>query len=62
VFLLDAGVTAKRQVARDMFVLAMQAPEIAASVRAGQVVNLGWSPGPLLRRPFSVYRVNGEQI
>jgi dihydroorotate dehydrogenase electron transfer subunit len=62
VFLLEAAVTAKRQVARDMFVLAMRAPEIAASVRAGQFVNLGWSPGPLLRRPFSVYRVDGEQI
>jgi dihydroorotate dehydrogenase electron transfer subunit len=61
-FLVDAPVTAKRRVARDMFVLAMRAPEIAASVRAGQFVNLGWSPGPLLRRPFSVYRVNGEQI
>jgi dihydroorotate dehydrogenase electron transfer subunit len=25
-------------------------------------VNIGWSPGPLLRRPFSVYRVDGERI
>jgi dihydroorotate dehydrogenase electron transfer subunit len=49
-------------VARDMFVIAMQAPEIAASVRAGQFVNLGWSNGPLLRRPFSVYRVDGDRI
>ena len=45
-----------------MFVLAMRAPEIAMSVRAGQFVNLGWSPGPLLRRPFSVYRAAGEDI
>jgi dihydroorotate dehydrogenase electron transfer subunit len=62
VFLLEAAVTARRKVARDMFVLALHAPEIAASVRAGEFVNLGWSPWPLLRRPFSVYRVNGEQI
>jgi dihydroorotate dehydrogenase electron transfer subunit len=62
VFLLDAPVTGKRQVARDMFVIAMEAPEIAASVRAGQFVNLGWSRGPLLRRPFSVYRVEGDRI
>ncbi len=61
-FLLDAPVTAKRQVARDMFVIAMDAPEIATSVRAGQFVNLGWSPGPLLRRPFSVYRVDHGRI
>lgn len=45
-----------------MFVLAMRAPEIASAVRAAQFVNLGWSPGPLLRRPFSVYRVDGEDI
>lgn len=61
-FLLDAPVTGRRQVARGMFVLGMLAPEIAASVRAGQFVNLGWSPGPLLRRPFSVYRSDGEHI
>ena len=45
-----------------MFVLAMHAPEIAQSVRAGQFVNLGWERGPLLRRPFSVYRANGDKI
>lgn len=45
-----------------MFVISMRAPEIAAAVRAGQFVNLGWSPGPLLRRPFSVYRVDGDDI
>lgn len=45
-----------------MFVLSFRAPEIAAAVRAGQFVNIGWSPGPLLRRPFSVYRAEGEEI
>lgn len=61
-FLLDAPLMAKRQVARGMFVLSLRTPEIAASVRAGQFVNLGWSAGPLLRRPFSVYRAEGELI
>ena len=61
-FLLDAPVTEKREVARGMFVLAMRAPEIAATVRAGQFVNLGWARGPLLRRPFSVYRAAGDEI
>lgn len=45
-----------------MFVVSMRAPEIAAAVRAGQFVNLGWAPGPLLRRPFSVYRVAGGDV
>lgn len=61
-FLLRSQITGKRQVGRGMWVIAMDAPEIAASVRAGQFVNLGWSPGPLLRRPFSVYRTNGDDI
>jgi dihydroorotate dehydrogenase electron transfer subunit len=37
-------------------VMGFDAPSIAASVRAGQFVNLLLRPGPLLRRPFSVYR------
>jgi dihydroorotate dehydrogenase electron transfer subunit len=45
-----------------MLVISIDAPQIAASVRAGQFVNLGWSPGPLLRRPFSVYRADGDRI
>jgi dihydroorotate dehydrogenase electron transfer subunit len=61
-FVVEAPITGKRQVARGMFVIGMHAPEIASSVRAGQFVNLSWSPGPLLRRPFSVYRSDGEHI
>jgi dihydroorotate dehydrogenase electron transfer subunit len=60
--LLDVVITGKREVASGMFVIAMHAPEIAAGVRAGQFVNLGWTRGPLLRRPFSVYRADGETI
>ena len=62
VFLLDGAVTGRRQVAHGMFVVTIDAPEIAASVRAGQFVNLSWSTGPLLRRPFSVYRTDGDRI
>jgi 2-polyprenylphenol hydroxylase and related flavodoxin oxidoreductases len=61
VFLLNAPITAVREVARGMIVISMDAPEIAATVRAGQFVNLGWS-GVFLRRPFSVYRVAGDRI
>jgi dihydroorotate dehydrogenase electron transfer subunit len=45
-----------------MFVLSLEAADIAHSVRAGQFVNLGWAGGPLLRRPFSVYRAEGDRI
>ncbi len=61
-FLTDAPITGRRQVARDMFVIGLHAPEVAATVKAGQFVNLGITPGPLLRRPFSVYRADGERI
>jgi dihydroorotate dehydrogenase electron transfer subunit len=62
VFLSDSRITGKRLVARDMYVITMDAREIASAVLPGQFVNIGWSPGPLLRRPFSVYRVDGERI
>jgi dihydroorotate dehydrogenase electron transfer subunit len=61
-FLLDAPLTARREVAAGMYVLTMRAPEISRAVRAGQFVNIGWSRGPLLRRPFSVYRADGESV
>jgi dihydroorotate dehydrogenase electron transfer subunit len=60
--MVEAVITGRRAVARDMFVITMRAPETAAAARAGEFVNLGWSPGPLLRRPFSVYRAGGDQI
>jgi len=62
VFLIDARLTATREVARGMSVLTLDAAEIASSVRAGQFVNLGWAGGPFLRRPFSVYRTDGDEI
>jgi dihydroorotate dehydrogenase electron transfer subunit len=62
VFLLSSRITGRREVGRGMWVIAMDAPEITASVRAGQFVNLGWAQGPLLRRPFSIYRVAGDDI
>ena len=59
---LAAPLRGRRQVARDTWVLRFEAPAIAHEVRAGQFVNLLTRPGPLLRRPFSVYRVEGDAI
>jgi dihydroorotate dehydrogenase electron transfer subunit len=61
-YLLEVPITAVREVARGMVVITLVAPEIASSVRAGQFVNLGWESGPFLRRPFSVYRAEGDAI
>ncbi len=53
-----------RQVAENIFVLSMHAPRISPQVRAGQFVNIRTDDAtqPLLRRPFSVYRADGENI
>lgn len=61
-FLTDAPLVERRQVGRDMWVLGFEAPDIAAAAKAGQFVNLGMRPGPLLRRPFSVYRAEGGRV
>jgi dihydroorotate dehydrogenase electron transfer subunit len=62
VFQADAALAERRQVARDIFVLAFEAPEVAAAALPGQFVNLLLRPGPLLRRPFSVYRAAGGRV
>ena len=59
---VEAQVTGVRRLGDSLYALGMRAPEIAAEARAGQFVNLLLRPGPLLRRPFSVYRVEGEVI
>ncbi len=53
-----------RSVAEGIFVLTMHAPEIAARIRPGQFVNIriGEGADPLLRRPFSVSRTEGDHI
>ncbi|HZU18658.1 MAG TPA: dihydroorotate dehydrogenase electron transfer subunit [Candidatus Dormibacteraeota bacterium] len=59
---LQAPLVRRRRVAGDVFVLGFRAGPIAREVRAGQFVNVLLRPGPLLRRPFSVYRAEGELV
>jgi dihydroorotate dehydrogenase electron transfer subunit len=56
VFDLQTPLVDRRQVSRDMHVLRFLGPDIARGSRPGQFVNLLLRPGPLLRRPFSVYQ------
>ena len=53
-----------RSVAPDVFVLSLHCPELSTTVAAGQFVNILVRDGiePLLRRPFSVYRTEGESL
>src|SRR5215471_16299349 len=59
---LAAPLVGRREVAAGMWVLRFDAAPIAREVRAGQFVNLLLRPGPLLRRPFSVYRADAPWI
>ncbi len=61
-FQAEAPLVARRQVARDLFVLTFAAPEVAAAALPGQFVNILLRPGPLLRRPFSVHRAAAGRI
>lgn len=50
------------QVADNTFVLTFAAPDITSRVQGGQFINIKVAEGtdPLLRRPFSVYRCEGD--
>jgi dihydroorotate dehydrogenase electron transfer subunit len=62
--ILQAPVVAVREPARDLFVLRCHAPGIARAVRPGQFVNIRVHDGidPYLRRPFSVYRTDDDDV
>jgi dihydroorotate dehydrogenase electron transfer subunit len=53
------------EVAAKTFLLRFHSPEIAASARPGQFVNIlaaTAGDGPLLRRPFSISRIEGSTV
>jgi dihydroorotate dehydrogenase electron transfer subunit len=57
-------VTGIHTVGPNMYVLSFHAPEIAAAILPGQFVNIKVNDVgiPLLRRPFSVYHVDGKTV
>ncbi len=57
-------VACTREVAQNIFVLRFISPAISRSARPGQFVNVRAGDGndPLLRRPFSVYRTEGDAV
>jgi dihydroorotate dehydrogenase electron transfer subunit len=60
----SALVTDCREILEGIFLLSFRSPEIARSSAPGQFVNIRCSNGclPLLRRPFSISRVDGDSI
>jgi len=57
-------VTGVRMVAENVFVLSFISSVISSTVRPGQFLNIKVAGGtdPLLRRPFSVYRTDGDRV
>jgi dihydroorotate dehydrogenase electron transfer subunit len=56
-------VTGRKEIAPGLIVLQFRSPDIARTTRAGQFVNVLPKVGqsdPMLRRPFSVYGVDGD--
>lgn len=63
-YLVLSTVTSVTEVADNIFVLRFFSREVASTIRPGQFINVKVMPGysPLLRRPFSVYRVVGDEV
>jgi dihydroorotate dehydrogenase electron transfer subunit len=61
---ISAPVISCRQILDGIFVVSLRAPQIARSSAPGQFVNVRCANGclPLLRRPFSISRVEGDEI
>ena len=59
-----ARVTSVRQAAPNILVLSFHAPELATRITPGQFINIKVNDFnvPLLRRPFSVYHVEGNEL
>jgi dihydroorotate dehydrogenase electron transfer subunit len=57
-------VTSLREAGRDLFVLSFHHPAMSSRILPGQFVNIRVRSEslPLLRRPFSVYHVEGDEI
>ena len=61
---IEARVISNTRLSPDYNVIALAAPEIAASVSPGQFVMVkpGRAHDPLLRRPFSVFRDPARRV
>ena len=51
-----------QRLSTSLYVLSIAAPSLARSLRPGQFLNIRVDDGPLLRRPFSAYRREGDHV
>jgi dihydroorotate dehydrogenase electron transfer subunit len=60
-----AEILSNECVAKEHYKLAFKAPQLAREARAGQFITIRYvseSFDPFLRRPFSIYRVDGDRV
>ncbi len=58
----DVAIVENRRIARETYLLRLEAPEIARLIRPGQflMIRPGWGTDPLLGRPFALYDVERD--
>ena len=61
IYLESAQVLSQQSFDGDQYVLRVQAPDCAATARAGQFAHLSCDPMLAMRRPISIMRVDAEQ-
>ncbi len=61
---MDAKILENREIAHQRYKMVLSAPQIGRQARPGQFIHIRVCKSfpPLLRRPFSVHRVDGEKI
>ncbi len=61
-YLTEGLINRQEQLAQDIFLLEVLAPQVVGNARPGQFVHLGLSTtyDPLLRRPMSIFNVDGD--
>lgn len=61
---IDAEILANKEIAPQQYKMVLSCPQIARQARPGQFIHLRVcrSFPPLLRRPFSIHRLEGEKI
>lgn len=61
---IDAKILENREIAPERYKMVLSAPQIARQAKPGQFIHVRVSKSfpPLLRRPFSVHRLEGQKI
>ena len=59
-----AKILARKKLSKDIFKICLHAPDICRTARPGQFINIRLTEmkDPLLRRPFSIHRIEGDTL